>query len=130
MVMWLSGPMESAQMLLRPKSGQSVSNTALRRRKPNLSQRKAIVTSAMETVDVMAATNKRRKKSDDHTCGSGRRLKTSGRVMNMSDAPSRLSFCNPKVVTAGKMMHPMRMATNRLSMATVNDVLGRLVEMG
>ena len=93
-------PNDSEQAELKTSRGNITVRTARRRLILNRSCIIATDTSAIETVDVRAATRRRRKKSEDHKRGQGSWANTSGRVTNTSVAPSRGSRSRPKLFTA------------------------------
>ena len=64
----LHGPTESEQIELRSRSGSTTAITARFLDRPNRHSIKATDTSASEMVDVKAATESRRKNSDDQNC--------------------------------------------------------------
>ena len=61
-----SGPSDNEQSGLSTNRGNNVVKTALRRFIPKRSIRNAIATSEIDTVDVIAATSRSTKNSDDH----------------------------------------------------------------
>lgn len=82
-----SGPCDSEHSELNRNKGMSVSRHALMRDSLKRSARNAIVTSAMDMVDVSAATVSSMKNADDHIAVAGMWANTSGSVMNTSVAP-------------------------------------------
>ena len=87
-------------------------------------------TSAIEIVEVRAATVRSRKKSTDHTRVPGICMNTSGSVTNTSVAPAMPSPCRSKVITAGKIMRPIITATSMSRSDTVMAVRVRRVSFG
>ena len=122
MVYSLHGPTESEHIGLSMSKGRVTVSTALTRDMPARFSINATETSASEMVDVNAATVSSRKNSDDHTRVPPIWANISGRVMNTRAEPARLLSCKPNVITAGKMMKPMNMATMRSSSETVTAV--------
>ena len=91
---------------------------------------KATETSAIDTVEVSAATVSSRKNNIDHSCVKLILQNTSGRVTKTRVAPLRLSPARPNDVTAGKIIRPIMNATSKSSSETVIAVLVRLVFLG
>ena len=89
------------------------------------SRKYAVSTSWNEMVEVSDAIVSNTKKTTDHAEAKGISLKISGRVTKISEAPS--DGCKPALNTAGKITRPASTATSRVSKATLNEVLVRLL---
>ena len=99
---------------------------------PKRSRRNAIDTSAIDTVEVIVATNSSKKKSIAHSCEHGICVKIPGRVTNTNVVPASppgLSL-SPKLITAGKIIKPIRNATPKSLSDTVTAVRVIIVSFG
>jgi hypothetical protein len=85
------------------------------------------LTSAIETVDVNAATMSRRKNKTDQSLEAGSIANTSGRVINTRVVPLNPLSLRWKLETAGKMMRPIKKAITKVIETTVDDVRTSLV---
>ncbi len=79
-------------------------------------------TSAIDMVEVTAASVSRRKNSEDHSRGHGILQNTSGSVTKTRVAPRVLWSVRPKDVTAGKIISPIITAIIMSSAETVMAV--------
>ena len=87
-------------------------------------------TSAIDMVEVNAATIKNRKNNIDQSWVKGICANTSGRVENTSDGPARASPVSPNDVIAGKIIIPIIIATIISRSETVTAVRDRIVFLG
>ncbi len=125
-----SEPNDSEHSALSATSGSNTAKVALTRLRCRRSCIKAIVTSAIDTQLVRAATSSSTKNRVDQSHGAGRLANTSGSVTNISVAPRSSWSASPNDVTAGNMIKPISTATSSDISDTMPEVLPSLVSAG
>ena len=123
-------PRDKELIALNKNSGRSTSIHAFFRFILNLSSKNFIVTSAIDIVDGRAAINSNKKNNADQNSLNSICAKTSGRVMNTRVVPSRSLSIKPNDVTAGNIITPISIATNKSNVDTVTAVLVNFVSLG
>lgn len=109
--------------------GSNTIKQAVLRRIWKRSRTKATDTSAIDIVEVIAATESSRKNRVDHNLVALILAKISGNVTNTNVVPSSELplLSSPKLFTAGNMISPIMKAIKKSSKDTVTDVRVRLV---
>ena len=126
----LNDPSESEHTELNANNGNNTTRQAALRDILKYSCINAIDTSAIEIVEVTAASVSSKKNSVDHSCAAGNCANTCGNVANTNVGPLSVAFCKPNDVTAGKMITPIITATKITLVDTETDVLMSRVSRG
>ena len=127
-----TAPSDNEHIALVTNRGSNMTRQAVVRRNLKRSRKKAIDTSAIDTVDVTVAINSSKKNNMAQSCEPLICVNIPGRVTNTRVVPDRPSGLSPrpKLATAGNMISPISTATRKSHTDTVTAVRVIIVDFG